>query len=104
MIFDAEFVRRKPGETFHPDCMTLTVKHGGGSVMDTRPPPESSTLELFEADTPHHLFQQNYAPCKKSHDVNAGLVQTALKGWNGTAGPITYRAFVVHIQVMNCKL
>lgn len=27
------FVRRRPGERYHPDCILPTVKHGGGTAM-----------------------------------------------------------------------
>ena len=28
-----QYVQRRPGECFNPDCIVSTVKHGGGSVI-----------------------------------------------------------------------
>lgn len=89
----AQFVRRRPGEAFRPDCIAPTVKHGGGSVMiwgcmsasgvgevfvcDGRMNSEryismldevfeASVLKLFDGNEAEYLFQQDNAPCHKS--------------------------------------
>jgi transposase len=89
----AGFVRRRPGEAFHPDCIISTVKFGGGSIMvwgcmsargtgevflcDGRMNAtrytsmldevlEASILRLFEEDNPQYYFQQDNAPCHKA--------------------------------------
>lgn len=92
----AKFVRRRPGEAFHPDCIVPTVKHGGGSIMvwgcmsaagtgdvylcEGRMNSikysamldevlESSIYKLFDEEEPEYIFQQDNAPCHTSRKM-----------------------------------
>lgn len=89
----AQFVRRRPGEAFEPDCIVPTVKYGGGSVMIwgcmtangvgevyvcegrmnssryidmLEEVLEPSIVKLFDSDEEAYIFQQDNAPCHKS--------------------------------------
>ncbi|CAK9799193.1 Transposable element Tc1 transposase [Anthophora plagiata] len=69
----AQFVHRRPGEAFRPDCILPTVKHGGGSVMISgcmfasgKEILQVSVAKIFGRAESEYLFQQDNAPCHKS--------------------------------------
>lgn len=89
----AQYVRRRRGEAYHPDCIVPTVKYSGGSIMVwgcmsavgvgelfvcegrmnsqhyiqmLEEVLEPSALKLFDGEVPQYYFQQDNAPCHKS--------------------------------------
>ena len=87
------YVRRRVGEEYHPQCITPTVKHGGGSIMIwgcmtsegggevhvcegrmngvcyvamLEQVLESSIVRSFDPDTEEYYFQQDNASCHKA--------------------------------------
>lgn len=92
----ASYVRRRAGEAFLPECISPTVKHGGGSIMiwgcmtaqgvgeihlcDGRMNGvryinmleevlEASIVRFFDINSENYYFQQDNAPCHKAQAV-----------------------------------
>ncbi|GJQ85761.1 hypothetical protein Trydic_g20323 [Trypoxylus dichotomus] len=108
--FCAEFVRRRPGEAFLPDCTVPTVKQGGGSLKVWGRIPSSGVGELYmyngNKEYPPIMYFNRIMHLGINHVMqHAGLMQTVLKCWMAAtiAGPITYRKLAAHINVRNCK-
>lgn len=90
------YVRRRPTEAFLPECISPTVKHGGGSIMIwgcmtaqgvgevhlcegrmngaryidmLEEVLEPSIVQFYNIDSEDYYFQQDNAPCHKARLV-----------------------------------